>query len=111
MVWTVLGLLIIASILSPLSVHANATADTSSPTVPAGLVASALSSSQIKLSWNASTDPDNTSSQLIYHIRRNGVVVAATNSRRNHLDDSGLAPSTSYSYMVRALILWATIQR
>src|SRR6267378_2722532 len=102
MVWTVLGLLIIVSALSPLSVHANATADTSSPTVPTGLVASALSSSQIKLSWTASTDPDNTSSQIIYHVRRNGVVIAATTAGATTWTDSGLAPSTIYSYTLRA---------
>src|ERR1700675_1300709 len=102
MVGTVLRLLIIASVLSPLSVHANATADTTAPTVPTGFVASALSSSQIQLSWNASTDPDNTSSQLIYHVRRNGVVIAATTAGATTWTDSGLAPSTIYSYTVRA---------
>src|ERR1700688_73987 len=102
MVGIVLRLLIIASVLSPLSVHANATADTTAPTVPTGFVASALSSSQIQLSWNASTVPDNTSSHLISHVRRNGVVIAATTAGATTWTDSGLAPSTIYSYTVRA---------
>ena len=54
------------------------TPDTTPPTVPAGLAATALSSSQIRLAWTASTDVDNVSSQLTYGIYRNNVRIATT---------------------------------
>src|SRR5581483_1404841 len=39
-------------------------ADTTAPSVPTGLTATSISSSQINLSWTASTDPDNISAQI-----------------------------------------------
>jgi chitodextrinase len=81
---------------------ANATTDTSPPTVPSGLGASAQSSSQISLSWTASTDPDNTSSQLTYRVYRNSALIATTTAGAISWTDSGLAPSTSYTYTVCA---------
>ena len=79
-----------------------AAGDTTPPTVPTGLAATVLSASQINLAWNASTDPDNTSSQLSYNIYRNGTRVYITAAGVTSWTDSGLSPSTTYSYTVSA---------
>lgn len=80
-----------------------ATGDTTPPTVPAGLTPTVLSSSQINLSWNASTDPDNSPGQLTYAIYRNGVRVATTGAGGTSWTDSGLSPASTYSYTACAL--------
>ena len=72
--------------------------DTQSPTAPAGLNASAISSSQVDLSWTASTDDRGVAG---YRVYREGAQVgtAAMPSFR----DGGLAASTTYSYRVAAV--------
>ena len=71
--------------------------DTSAPSVPSGLTASAASASQINLSWSASTD---TVGVTGYNVYRNGVQVGTTGS--TSFSDTGLAASTGYSYTVAA---------
>jgi hypothetical protein len=75
----------------------NSTKDTTPPTVPTGLTATAASSSQISLSWNASTDNVGVTG---YQIYRNGAKLT-TSASTSYLD-SGLAASTSYTYTVAA---------
>jgi chitodextrinase len=75
----------------------QASADVSLPKVPSGLSATAISSSQINLSWNASTDADGVSA---YRVYRNGAVVAT--STLTSYSDVGLSASTQYSYTVSA---------
>jgi len=77
--------------------------DTTPPTVPTGLAAIVLSSSQINLSWNASTDPDNPPSQLTYGVYRNSTRIGTTAAGVTSWADSGLAPNTTYSYTVSAI--------
>ena len=77
--------------------------DTTSPTVPAGLSGIATSSSQINLSWNAATDPDNTSSQLTYGVYRNGARIGTTSAGVTSWQDTSLAASTAYNYAVCAI--------
>ena len=72
-------------------------ADTTPPTVPTGLTATAASSSQINLSWTASTDNVAVTGYKVY---RGGTQVG-TSSATSYLD-SGLAASTSYTYNVAA---------
>ena len=74
-----------------------ASSDVSAPTVPTGLTASAVSSSQISLSWAASTDNTGVTGYKIY---RGGVQIAT--SATNNYVDTGLSPSTAYSYAVSA---------
>ena len=71
--------------------------DTQAPTVPAGLSAQAISSSQINLSWTASTDNVGVSG---YRIYRDGALIdtSATSSYSN----TGLSASTTYIYTVSA---------
>ncbi len=72
-------------------------ADTTPPSVPAGLSASAVSSSQINLSWTASTDNVGVTG---YNIFWGGVKVGTAPG--TSFQDAGLTASTSYAYNVSA---------
>ena len=72
--------------------------DTQAPSVPAGLAASVISSSQINLSWSASTDNVGVTGYKIY---RGGTLLTTTTSRT--YNNTGLAASTAYSYRVSAI--------
>ena len=72
--------------------------DTQAPTVPDGLSAQAISSSQINLSWTASTDNVGVTE---YRIYRNNTQVATTTSNTSY-SDTGLSSSTTYTYNVSA---------
>jgi hypothetical protein len=72
--------------------------DTSPPSSPGGLVASAVSYSRIDLVWTAATDDVGVAG---YRVYRNGSEVAVTSSTPSY-SDTGLAASTSYSYSVAA---------
>ncbi len=73
------------------------TADTSAPSVPTGLSAQAASSSQINLSWTASTDNVGVTG---YKILRAGTQIATTAG--TSYSSTGLSASTAYSYTVAA---------
>ena len=74
-------------------------ADTTAPSIPTGLTASATSCSQINLSWTASSDTGG-SGLAGYRVYRNGVMIAATSL--THYSSTGLAASTSYFFSVAA---------
>ena len=67
------------------------------PSVPTGLGATAVSSSEIDLSWTAST-PGSSGSVAGYKIFRNGSQVGTSAS--TSYPDSGLTANTAYSYAV-----------
>jgi chitodextrinase len=71
--------------------------DTQAPTVPTNLQATAISSSQINLSWTASIDNVGVTG---YKVFRNGVQIATTSN--TNYSDTGLSPLTTYSYTVSA---------
>ncbi|MGE5599381.1 MAG: discoidin domain-containing protein, partial [Bacteroidota bacterium] len=71
--------------------------DTQAPTVPTNLTATAVSSSQIDLSWTASTDNVGVTG---YRIYRGGEAIATTAG--TSYSDTGLSPNTTYSYTVSA---------
>ena len=77
--------------------------DTTAPTVPANLSATAVSSSQINLTWSASTDPtvsgDTTSGVAGYQVYRGGSLIATLGLVTTY-QDTGLAAATLYSYTV-----------
>lgn len=80
--------------------------DTTPPSVPGALTAAAISSSQINLTWTASTDTGG-SGLAGYRIERcmgvgctSFVQIASVSGIS--FSDAGLSPSTSYSYRVRA---------
>jgi chitodextrinase len=71
--------------------------DIVAPSTPAGLATTTASSSQINLSWIASTDNVAVAG---YRIYRNGSQIATTTN--TSYSDSNLTPSTQYSYAVSA---------
>lgn len=71
--------------------------DTEAPSVPSGVKALAASSTQVQLSWNASTD---NASVAGYRVYRNGQQIATTAG--TSYADSGLAAGTAYAYTVAA---------
>lgn len=87
------------------SVNANTTItvtapplpDTTPPSTPTNLIAAAISSSQINLSWTASTDAVGVTGYKIY---RGGTQIGTSTS--NGYSDNNLSPSTSYFYTVQA---------
>ena len=84
---------------APVSVTvANSIPDTTPPTVPTSLTATAMSSSQINLSWAASTDTQ--SGVAGYKIYRGGTQIGTSVS--TSYSDTGLSPSTAYIYTVSA---------
>ena len=78
--------------------------DTEPPSAPGTLSATAFSASQIELSWQAATD---NVAVVLYRIERcegtgcSDFVEIAMATSTSHMD-TGLSPSTDYSYRVRA---------
>ena len=83
---------------APLTVSTNNPSDdTQPPTAPTGLRSTAADSGSVTLSWNASTD---NTGVVGYEVTRTGapaVTVPGTTAKI-----TGLSPSTSYSFTVRA---------
>src|SRR6185437_13234334 len=79
-------------------VTATTDPDTTVPTAPATLTATAVSPARVDLAWSASTDPDGVSG---YRIFRDGVKLTEVTSGLGYSDTS-VVPSTTYSYTVRA---------
>ncbi|HEV8167175.1 MAG TPA: fibronectin type III domain-containing protein, partial [Actinomycetota bacterium] len=78
--------------------------DTTPPSAPSGLTATAASSSQINLTWTAATDNVGVTGYLVERCQGTGCSTftqIATPTTTN-LSDTGLLASTSYSYRVRA---------
>jgi chitodextrinase len=88
----------ISTASSPASATTQALPDTTAPTIPTGLSATAVSSSQINLSWTAATDNVGVAG---YHVFRNGIQIATLGAVTT-FQNTGLAASTAYSYTVRA---------
>lgn len=74
-------------------------ADTTPPSIPVGLTATAVSPTQINLSWTASTDNVGV---VGYHIHRDGAYIAAVTGVTTYAN-TGLTASTTYTYTVFAV--------
>ena len=72
--------------------------DTTPPSAPSNLTATAVSSSRIDLKWGASTDNVGVSGYRVFR----GTTQAASPTGLTY-SDTGLLPATSYSYTVRAV--------
>src|SRR4030042_2194852 len=68
--------------------------DTTAPTTPTDLTATAISSSQIDISWTASTDNVGVAGYKIY---RDGTYLKSVTGSTS-TSDTGLNPSTQYCY-------------
>jgi YD repeat-containing protein len=94
----------LSSFSSTASATTSAAPDTTPPTAPTALNASVASSTQINLSWAASTDNVGVTGYLVERCQGTGcssfsqIGTPTTTS----YSDSGLTASTSYSYRVRA---------
>jgi chitodextrinase len=86
--------------LSEPSNSANATTppDTEAPSAPANLSATAVSSTQVELAWQAATDNVGVSAYLIY---RDGILLSTVGSVSSYTDSTA-ASATTYSYTVKA---------
>jgi chitodextrinase len=93
-----------ANNLSAYSNVASASTDVTPPTAPTALAALATSSSQINLVWTASTDDVGVTAYLVERcagaLCTNFAQIATVSGTT--YSDTGLAPTTSYTYRVRA---------
>ena len=81
-----------------------AAGDTTPPTNPSSLTATAVSSSQINTSWTASTDDTGVTGYLVERCQGTGCATFAqvATVTTTSYNDTGLIAATSYSYRVRA---------
>jgi chitodextrinase len=84
---------------SPVDVTTLSAVDSEPPTIPTGLSGNTVSSSQIDLTWNASTDTGG-SGLGGYKVYRDSVQVGSTTL--TSYSDTGLDPETTYTYTVSA---------
>src|SRR5204862_69060 len=77
---------------------------TQGPSAPAGASATATSTSAITVTWTASTDNVGVTGYLVERCQGTGCTTFAQVGTPTGLsfNDSGLTPTTSYSYRVRA---------
>jgi hypothetical protein len=87
--WGIVGMNVVAA--------TGGVPDTTPPSVPSGLSATAVSPSQINLSWTPSTDDVGVTG---YTIFRNTTQINTTSA--SSYSDTGLAAGTAYSYTVAA---------
>ncbi|TAL12134.1 MAG: hypothetical protein EPO00_02295, partial [Chloroflexota bacterium] len=73
--------------------------DTEAPTAPAGLTATAVASNRVELGWGAATDNVGVSA---YDIYRNGTFRASVGGVALSWSDTTVAPSTTYTYTLKA---------
>jgi len=75
-------------------------ADTTAPSVPAGVTARAQSFTSILVNWTASTDDSGIAS---YRVFRDGGATPVATVQTTSYTDIGLTPATAYSYTVVAV--------
>ncbi len=80
--------------------------DTDPPTAPTGLSLTALTNTQLRLTWSAATDNVSVTTYLIERCTPvncvNFAQIATTNGSTLTYTNTALIPNTSYSYRVRA---------
>ncbi len=82
------------------SVTTPVPADTTPPTVPGALTATAQGAGTVLLNWTASTDA---SGIQRYEIQRDGVKISDAAGNATSFVDSTVSPATTYTYAVRAI--------
>jgi uncharacterized repeat protein (TIGR03806 family) len=75
-------------------------ADTTAPTVPAGVTASAQSTTEVTITWTASTDAG--TGVAGYRVFRDASATAIATVTATAFTDTNLTAGTTYSYTVRA---------
>ena len=84
----------------PLLSVVTGTRDTTAPTVPTGLTATAVGSGQVDLAWTASSDDRGVTAYTVY---RDGGPVATVSGGTTSYSDTSVSPSTTYAYQVDAV--------
>jgi hypothetical protein len=87
-----------SSASTAVSVTTPAAPDTTAPSAPANLTATATAATQVNLSWSAVSDP---SGITRYDIYRNGVLLSS--SLTTSFADGTVSGNTNYSYTVKAV--------
>ena len=82
---------------------ANAGSDTTPPSVPTNLQGSALSTTSIRITWNASQDNTGGSGMRSYKVYRNSGGTAIAEVTTNAYTNTGLTQNTDYAYQVSAV--------
>jgi parallel beta-helix repeat protein len=77
----------------------TATVDSTPPSIPTGVSATAPSSAKVNLAWNASSDNVGVTGYTVY---RNGSSLGTVSGATLTYTDNAVTPSTSYSYTVDA---------
>ena len=86
-----------SALSAPLSATTAASSDTTAPTTPTGLAASALTATSLTLSWSPATDNVGVTG---YRVYRNGTLAASPGGTSASI--TGLLASTLYSFTVSA---------
>lgn len=105
---TIIGATVLVTVLAAVSVNAaedqfiigqltSDNIDVTAPSIPTNLTATAVSQTQIDLTWTASTDDTAVTG---YNIYRDSVFIGTTAA--TNYSDSGLSPGTTYTYTVTA---------
>ncbi len=76
--------------------------DTTAPSIPSGLVSFVISSSQINLTWTASTDDVGVAGYKVYRSSGNSSFAEVATVGTPLYQDTGLTAQTTYSYTVAA---------
>jgi chitodextrinase len=87
---------------SPAAVTTPNVGDSQAPTTPAGLTATTISSQQINLSWNTSTDNVGIAGYDVYRATNGGTPQKVSSVTTTSYGDTGLKANTKYSYYVKA---------
>ncbi|MDQ1509004.1 MAG: acid phosphatase type 7 [Actinomycetota bacterium] len=88
-----------ASGTDPSPAIATWTVDTTAPTAPSSLAATAPTSGAVALTWTAATDSNGIAG---YDIARNGVALAGASSSATSYSDTAVAANTTYQYQIVA---------
>ncbi len=75
------------------------TIDTTAPSIPGGVTATATTSTSVQVAWNASTDATGVTG---YDIFRNGIAVGSAAASSLTFADGGASAGTTYLYTVKA---------
>jgi uncharacterized repeat protein (TIGR01451 family) len=81
----------------PTTITSSPSSDITPPSAPGNLVTSGITSSQVVVSWAASSDDVGVAG---YHVFRNGAQIGTTS--QTTYQDAGVSPATTYSYRVDA---------
>ncbi len=82
---------------------ANVSTDQTPPSVPANLQGTALSTTSIRLTWNASQDNTGGSGMRSYKVYRNSGATAIAEVTLTAYTNTGLTQNTEYTYQVSAV--------